>query len=117
VAELETARGRAFSVTAGEAKDTLVIDAQDGAEVDGVATDASWAWVRRSPHGAILEFVVLDGRALRVNGTILFRAEDVVRYVAGRSVDGEWRLETDYEGNLMVPAGTEFSNPCAVSAE
>jgi hypothetical protein len=117
VAELETLRGHAFSMTVGEGRDTLVVDAQDGADVDGVVTDASWAWVRRSAHGAVLEFVVLDGHTLRVDGTILFRAHDVVSYIVGRSVDGEWHLETDYAGDLIVAAGTELSNPCAVSAE
>jgi hypothetical protein len=115
-AEIDARRGRAFSLTADEGTDTLLVGADDGAEADGVAADAEWAWVRRSAHGAVLEFVVLAGSALRVDGTVMFHADDVAGYVAGQLLDGEWHLDTDYDGNLSLAPGAELTDPCAASA-
>jgi hypothetical protein len=117
VLELDAVRGRAFRVTYGESKDTLLVGAEGGAEADGVAADAKWAWVRRSDAGAAAEFVVLGGRTLRVDGNVVFRADGVARYVAGRLVNGKMSVETDYDGYLTLPVDTELREPCAVSAE
>jgi hypothetical protein len=115
-AEINTQRGRAFTLTADEGTDTLLIGADDGAEADGVAADAAWAWVRRSADGAVLEFVVVAGRSLRVDGTVMFHADDVAGYVAGQSLDGEWHLDTNYDGTLRLAPGVELSDTCAASA-
>jgi hypothetical protein len=115
-AEIDARRGRAFSLTADDGTDTLLVGADDGAEADGVVADAEWAWVRRSALGAVVEFVVLAGRALRVDRTVIFHAGGVARYVAGQLVDGEWHLDTDYDGSLTLAPGAEFTDTCAASA-
>jgi hypothetical protein len=117
VTEIGAVRGRAFNLTLGEATDTVLVGADEGAEADGMAADAQWAWVRRSSSGAVLEFLVLAGHALRVGGIAIFRSDGVARYVAGRLVDGKWYLETDYDGHLVLAVDAELSEPCAVSAE
>jgi hypothetical protein len=114
--EIGARRGRAFTLTADEGTDTLLVAADDGAEADGVTADADWAWVRRSARGAVLEFVVLAGRALCVDGTVIFGADDVAGYVAGQWRDGTWHLDTDYDGDLALAPGAELTDPCAASA-
>jgi uncharacterized heparinase superfamily protein len=113
VAEIDALRGRAFTLTVGEDTDTLLVGGVDGGAADGVEADAEWAWVRRSAHGAVLEFVALSGRALRVDGTDIFQTEGVAGYVAGRWADGKWHLDTDHGDRLTVTP----SEPCAASAE
>jgi uncharacterized heparinase superfamily protein len=115
-AQIDARHGQAFSVTGGEGSDTLLVGAQGGSEADGVAADADWAWVRRSARGAVLEFVVLAGSTLRVDGMVMFRADGVAGYVAGQLVDGEWHLDTDYHGNLTLAPGVELTDQCAASA-
>jgi hypothetical protein len=113
-AEIDAKRGRAFTLTGDERTDTLLIGAGDGAEADGVTAEADWAWVRRS-DGAIVEFVVLAGRALRVDDTMIFQADGVGGYFAGKLLDGEWHLDTDYAGKLAIVPGAELSVSCAAS--
>jgi hypothetical protein len=115
-AEIAARRGRGFTVTVGDGRDTLLVGAGEGAEADGVVADAELAWVRRSVQGAILEFVVLGGRALRVDGTTMFHADDVAGYVAGQLLDGKWHLDTDYHGNLTLAPGAELIGRCVASA-
>jgi hypothetical protein len=114
-AEIEARCGRAFTLTADEGTDTLLVGAGGGAEADGVTADADWAWVRRSAHGAVLEFVVVAGRALRVDGTLIFHADGAAGSVAGQLLGGEWHLDTDYDRLTMAP-GAELNDPCAASA-
>jgi hypothetical protein len=100
VREVEASRGRAFLVTTDDAHDTLLVGARtgEGGDANGVVTDANWAWVRRSSSGEVLEFVLLAGRSLTVDGTMLFCADDTVDCV----VNG---------------ASLESSDLCAASAE
>ncbi|HEY8175049.1 MAG TPA: alginate lyase family protein [Gemmatimonadaceae bacterium] len=127
VREVAASAGRAFVVVSGDRHDTLLIGARGGSETKGVVADAEWIWVRRSGSGAVLEFVVLAGRALSVDGTTVFRANDAVGYVAGRSIDGGWVLDSD-DGDkptvaprpseiVLNDTSMESSDPCAVSAE
>jgi hypothetical protein len=103
VREVEASLGRAFVVNSGDISDTLLVGARGGSEAEDVAADAEWAWVRRSASGEVLEFVVLAGRALSVDGTTLFRADDAEEFVASQAV--------------VNGASIESSDPCAVSAE
>jgi hypothetical protein len=127
VREVAVSRGRAFVVVSGNRHDTLLIGARGGSEAEGVVAEGDWIWVRRSGSGAVLEFVMLAGRALSVDGTTIFRAKESVGYVAGRSLDGQWVLDSD-DGdtfsvaplpNEMIQNDTslESIDPCAASAE
>jgi hypothetical protein len=115
-AEIDVRRGRGFTVTFGENTDTLLVGAGDGAEADGVAADADWAWVRRSAHGEVVEFVVLAGRTLCVDGKVMFRTNDVAGYVAGQLLDDEWHLNTNYHGDLTPAPDADLTDRCAASA-
>jgi hypothetical protein len=115
-AEIDAQRGRAFTVTSDEGTDTLLIGATDGAEANGVAADAEWAWVRRSADGTVLEFVVVSGRALCVDGRDMFHGDRAARYVAGQLLDGEWHLNADWQGTMRVATDTELIDRCAASA-
>jgi hypothetical protein len=114
-AEIEALRGRAFSVAFGEGTDTLLVG-DHGAEANGVAADADWTWVRRSAHGEVVEFFVLAGRTLCVDGKLMFRTNDVAGYVAGQLLDGEWHLNTDHDAKLTLALDAEITARCAVSA-
>jgi hypothetical protein len=60
-------------------------------ECDGIISDATWTWVRRSLSGELLAFALIQGRNLIVDNRREFRAESVVDCAVGQQ--GSKRIE------------------------
>jgi hypothetical protein len=90
-------------------------------ECDGIASDATFTWVRRSLGGELMAFVLIHGRQLIVDGQVEFHSESVAdsaigrREARGRQVDVQW---PDRRATIVSPArGDQIEEPCAESVE
>ena len=106
--EIAAVGGRAFALqghAARAVRDVLLVGDGRVVEADRFASDFAWAWVRfNDEEDAPVEMVLLDGRCLRFDGSVLVQAARRVGYVAARRAGGEWSVETDGDCAVSVEA-------------
>lgn len=102
--------------------DTIVTgptnDSQD--ECDGLITDASWTWVRRSLTGEPLAYVVINGRYLSIDNRPALQSDAVVDCAFGQQHADGWRGEVHRRGYRPTTSSILYGNheaSCAASAE
>ena len=97
--------GRSYLIVRESGTDLMVIGSGGGGGAPlaaaGVETDAEWAWIGREPGGhRTVEFVLVRGSMLRVDGHDLFRTSSRAAWISGRRVNGAWSIAT---GELEPP--------------
>src|SRR6267143_1126991 len=109
IAERPATQGRAFAISGGGVEDVLLIGNGGQIASGDVASDAEWAWVRRSlVTDEPTEFVVLQGRRLTWRGRALVQADALVPHIAARRRGSVLQVEADGTGRYAVdPLGAE----------
>lgn len=105
VVETAVQGGRSYLIVRESGTDLMVIGSGGGGGAPlaaaGVETDAEWAWIGREPGGhRTVEFVLVRGSMLRVDGHDLFRTSSRAAWISGRRVNGAWSIAT---GELEPP--------------
>jgi Heparinase II/III-like protein len=81
-----------LTIVKGTTLDTILTGPTNAErECDGIISDATWTWVRRSLSGELLAFALIQGRNLIVDNRREFRAESVVDCAVGQQ--GSKRIE------------------------
>jgi hypothetical protein len=102
--------------------DTIVTGSTDVSECqpDGLTTDGTWTWVRRSLAGEPLAFAIINGRRLSIDRRSTFQSDSVVDFAVGqRHADG-WYVEVRGSGRQRATsliADDHKESSCVVSVE
>ncbi len=107
VREVEAIGGRAFEITDEHHCDLVMMrDARGSRKVETVrlVSDFNWTWVRFSRKGSelseeLVEFLVLDGQRLELDGKEILRSAKEINYLMASRVGNQFRLQTN-EGAL-----------------
>ena len=103
VVETAVQGGRSLLIVRESGTDLMVVGSGGGQHVAaaGVETDAEWAWIGREPRGnRTIEFVLVRGSVLRVDGHDVIRTSSRAAWISGRRVNGAWSIAT---GELEPP--------------
>ncbi len=92
--QLECLGGRAFHITGPEGHHDILIGNGDAVAASHIETDAAWAWVRREPDGSPVEFLMLQGSAMTIEGTRVFGHSSSADVCGARVADGAWQVES-----------------------
>lgn len=99
--------------------DTIVTGSTSD-ECDGLITDGTWTWVRRSLAGEPLAFAIINGRRLSIDDRSTFQSDSVVDWAVGqRHADG-WCVEVHVGGRqptTSLIAADHKESSCVVSVE
>ena len=110
-----------LTVATASTRDTIVTGPTNAAELDGegLITDGTWTWVRRSLAGEPVAFAIMNGRTLIIDNQCVFQADSVADCAVGQQNAGGWRVEVHGRGrrttSLMPNDHREVS--CVASAE
>jgi len=109
IAERPATQGRAFAISGRGVEDVLLIGNGGQIASGDVASDAEWAWVRRSlVTGEPSALVMLRGRRLTWRGRTLVQADAAVAHLAARLRGSALHVEADGTGRYAVdPLGAE----------
>ncbi len=109
IEERPATHGRAFAISGRGVEDLLLLGGGGEIASGDVASDAEWAWVRRSlVTGEPSAFVMLRGRRLTWRGRALVRADASVPHLAARLRGSDLHVEVDGTGRCDVdPLGAE----------
>jgi hypothetical protein len=94
VEELECRGGSALHVKGPEGHHDILIGDGEMMATPQIETDAAWASIRREPNGAPVEFFMLSGSTLSIDGAEVARESHSHEYVTGHWAEGQWRVET-----------------------
>ena len=86
--------GRALAIHGAGTDDLVLLGDGGHVRTDAAESDALWCWIARQPEtGTPLEFLMIGGSMLRLDGRDLVDGDRRGDWLAGRRVGGEWRLE------------------------
>jgi hypothetical protein len=84
--------GSAIIIRSAEIEDLLVAS-DNGPRLEGLSTDATWLWLRRTAaRSEAVEFVLLGGSRLSVGGEAIVSLPARREHVWGRRVESRWEL-------------------------
>ncbi|HSQ20460.1 MAG TPA: hypothetical protein VLR92_08795, partial [Blastocatellia bacterium] len=74
-----------------------MIRAGERIETARLASDFEWTWARFSQANTSIleELVLISGRTLQLQGHQVLQAEQHLKYVTARRVDGQFQVDTD----------------------
>lgn len=95
VAETVVDGGRSIVIAQDHAVDVLLLREGDRVRAAGMETDARLAWFSREASASkVVEFVLIDGSLLRVDGHEIIRRTGRGGWIAGRREGGMWSIST-----------------------
>jgi hypothetical protein len=100
--------------------DTILTGPTSDAAHNDVVSDAAWTWVRRSPAGDPLAFVLVRGSHLTIDEYRAFHADRMVSYVIGRRDGDNWRIELESPTRMLTSplcTTTGIQESCVASVE
>jgi hypothetical protein len=86
--------GRSIVVATERGVDVVLLRDAERVRAVGMETDARVAWLSREPGGRVVEFVLVDGSLLRVDGHEIIRRTGRGGWIAGRRDGGMWSIST-----------------------
>jgi hypothetical protein len=95
VEECEAQGGTTFRVSTPDGRYDIAIG-DGGADIrtSEIATNAAWTSIRRESNGTPVEFFMLNGSTLCINGTEVAREARSHEHITGHWAEGQWRVET-----------------------
>ena len=116
-------RSGVLTIATASTRDTILTGTAADAESvpDGIVSDATWTWVRRSLDGELLAFALIQGRTLIVDNQCEFQGDTAVQCAIGRHGKNGWRVDVQsadgWSTIRSISSVTRIDDSCVASAE
>ncbi len=97
VSEIEAIGGQAFEVANENWLDIVMIRTGARIETARLASDFEWTWARFTRDNPLVpeELVLISGKTLQLQGRQLLQADQHIEYLAARSIEGRFHVDSD----------------------